>query len=404
VSSAGRIKLGAVLAVVVTSGALAPAAAVGALRHHHHAPSAAQLAQSKREVAAREHQVRVLAHKVGVAQASLQQLNVQAEVAFEAYNEAKVKLATARRAVHTAHVVLTGANVQVAKGQRRATNFAKAAYESGGLSRLSAYLKPGGAAQLVSRVGAIDAISSSEHATLERLQAAQIYQRVVSNQAEAVQGKASRAAAVATRAKTVAQAAVARQTSVLAGLHHQQARLRNLLASAKSQASALEQAHLAALARARRRAAQQATPTPPSHSPYSGSSGSTAGTVSATTALAAVHDAESQIGKPYEWGAAGPSTYDCSGLVMWAYAQVGVHLDHWTGDQWNEGAHVSRTELQPGDLVFFAYNTSDPSTIHHVGLYVGNGQMVDAPYTGVDVRYDSAFRSDYIGAVRPYQR
>jgi cell wall-associated NlpC family hydrolase len=89
---------------------------------------------------------------------------------------------------------------------------------------------------------------------------------------------------------------------------------------------------------------------------------------------------------------------------MWAYDQVGVHLDHWTHDQWVEGAHISRADLRPGDLVFFAYNTSDPSTIHHVGMYVGNGEMVDAPFTGADVRYDSVLRPDYIGAVRPYQR
>jgi cell wall-associated NlpC family hydrolase len=81
-----------------------------------------------------------------------------------------------------------------------------------------------------------------------------------------------------------------------------------------------------------------------------------------------------------------------------------VHLDHFTGDQWNEGAHISRNQLRPGDLVFFATNTSDPSTIHHVGMYVGGGEMVDAPFTGADVRYDSMDRPDYIGAVRPYQR
>jgi cell wall-associated NlpC family hydrolase len=89
---------------------------------------------------------------------------------------------------------------------------------------------------------------------------------------------------------------------------------------------------------------------------------------------------------------------------MWAYDQVGVHLEHFTGDQWTEGAHVSQSELRPGDLVFFATNTADPSTIHHVGMYVGNGEMVDAPFTGANVRYDPAFRSDYIGAVRPYQQ
>ena len=98
---------------------------------------------------------------------------------------------------------------------------------------------------------------------------------------------------------------------------------------------------------------------------------------------------------------AGPDSFDCSGLAQYVWGKAGVYLAHYTGDQWNEGTHVSRDQLEPGDLVFFAYNTSEPSTIHHVGVYVGGGQMIDAPYTGVDVRKEPAFRSDYIGAVRP---
>jgi cell wall-associated NlpC family hydrolase len=117
-----------------------------------------------------------------------------------------------------------------------------------------------------------------------------------------------------------------------------------------------------------------------------------------------VNAAESQIGKPYQWGAAGPDSYDCSGLVMWSYAQVGVHVDHWTGDQWNEGAHISLAALRPGDLLFFATDTSDPNTIHHVGMYIGSGEMVEAPYTGANVRISNAFRPDLIGAVRFYNR
>jgi cell wall-associated NlpC family hydrolase len=118
-------------------------------------------------------------------------------------------------------------------------------------------------------------------------------------------------------------------------------------------------------------------------------------------AATAVAWAKAELGKPYVWGAAGPNSFDCSGLAMFVWAKAGVQLEHFTGDQWNEGTHVSQSQLEPGDLVFFAYNTSDPGTIHHVGIYVGGGQMIDAPYTGVDVRYDPAFRSDYIGAVRP---
>lgn len=408
-SAAHRRRWGAAIAALtvsvalITSGLL-PAPAMGA-GGRHHAPSAAAIARSQHQVARREHEVQIAAQKVGTAEHALNALNVTAEVAVEAYDGAQVKLATAQRAVHTAHVVLASADAQVAKGQAKANEFAKAAYETGGLSSLSAYLEPGGPSQLVSRVGAIDAIATSVHITVQQLTAAKIYQAVVSRQAEAVQTRAAAAARVAATAKAKAVAAFHRQHAVLGGLRRQQSRLRSLLAGARSTASRLEREHLVALARARRlAAAQQPAAASQAGSPFAGQSSSTAGTVSAGTASAALRNAESQIGKPYQWGAAGPDSYDCSGLVLWSYAKVGVHLDHWTGDQWNEGAHVSRTQLRAGDLVFFANNTSDPSTIHHVGMYVGNGQMVDAPFTGANVRYDSAFRSDYIGAVRPYQR
>jgi peptidoglycan DL-endopeptidase CwlO len=102
----------------------------------------------------------------------------------------------------------------------------------------------------------------------------------------------------------------------------------------------------------------------------------------------------SKVGDMYLWGAAGPDRFDCSGLVMWAYAHVGIQLDHFTGDQWNEGVHISRSQLQPGDLVFFFPD------IGHVGLYVGNGLMVDAPQTGQPVQVQPVFWSAYVGAVR----
>jgi cell wall-associated NlpC family hydrolase len=401
--SARRLRWGVAIAALVTSVALVPTPAVAS---HGSGPSAGAVAQSKREVASREHQVAIAANEVAQAKLALDRLNVSAEVAFEAYDNARVKLHAARHAVGTAHRVLALATRQVARGQARVSKFVTAAYESGGLSTISAYLAPGGPAQLVSRVGTINAISASEHTTLEQLDAARIYQAVVSRQAEAVEANAAADAVVANRAKVAALAAVKRQTTLLAGLRSQRAHLRALLSRARTHASRVEHERLEAIVRARAAAAARAAAShasgPPS--PYSTESGSTAGTVSASTASTALRDAESQIGKAYQWGAAGPNTYDCSGLVLWAYGHVGVHLEHFTGDQWNEGAHISRDQLRPGDLVFFATNTSDPATIHHVGLYVGGGEMVDAPFTGADVRYDSMDRPDYIGAVRPYQR
>jgi cell wall-associated NlpC family hydrolase len=108
----------------------------------------------------------------------------------------------------------------------------------------------------------------------------------------------------------------------------------------------------------------------------------------------ALRYALTRIGDPYVWGAAGPNEFDCSGLVMWAYARVGISLEHFTGDQWNEGMHIPRSQLEPGDLVFFFQD------IGHVGLYIGNGEMVDAPTFGQDVQIQPVMWSVYVGAVR----
>ncbi|HYI44282.1 MAG TPA: NlpC/P60 family protein [Actinomycetota bacterium] len=112
-------------------------------------------------------------------------------------------------------------------------------------------------------------------------------------------------------------------------------------------------------------------------------------------AQVAVEAALSQVGKPYQWGAAGPDSYDCSGLTMWAWAQAGVGLPHNSGAQYSATVRVDQSDLASGDLMFFG------SPIHHVAMYIGNGQMVEAPYSGQTVRVVSASRSDYVGAGRP---
>jgi cell wall-associated NlpC family hydrolase len=108
----------------------------------------------------------------------------------------------------------------------------------------------------------------------------------------------------------------------------------------------------------------------------------------------ALRAALTKLGDPYVWGAAGPTTFDCSGLTMWAYAQVGINLPHFTGSQWNAGTHVSRDQLQPGDLVFFY------SDLHHMGMYIGNGMMVHAPHTGDVVRIAPMAGRPFAGGVR----
>ncbi len=116
----------------------------------------------------------------------------------------------------------------------------------------------------------------------------------------------------------------------------------------------------------------------------------TANTVGAQALQAAL----TRLGDPYVWGAAGPGQFDCSGLVVWAYAQEGIALPHYTGNLWNSGVHVARDDLEPGDLVFFF------ADISHVGIYIGNGMMIDAPDFGEVVRVEPVYWSAFVGAVR----
>ncbi|MDX6364769.1 MAG: hypothetical protein QOC85_3790 [Streptomyces sp.] len=101
---------------------------------------------------------------------------------------------------------------------------------------------------------------------------------------------------------------------------------------------------------------------------------------------AAIAFALGELGKPYVWGGTGPNTYDCSGLMLRAFQAAGINLPRVAREQFYAGGHVPISQAQPGDLLFYATDASDPATIHHVVLYMGNGQMVEAPYTGQSVR------------------
>ena len=101
---------------------------------------------------------------------------------------------------------------------------------------------------------------------------------------------------------------------------------------------------------------------------------------------AAIQFALGEVGKPYVWGATGPETYDCSGLIMRAFQSAGINLPRVSRQQFYSGGHVPVAQAQPGDLLFYATDPSDPATIHHVVLYMGDGSMVEAPYSGEQVR------------------
>ena len=221
-------------------------------------------------------------------------------------------------------------------------------------------------------------------------------------QAAAAAAAAAEAARVAAEQESQRRAAAA-AAEAAAAAQRQAARDAQAAAARQAAQAAAAQAAAAQAAAARSAATKPAPPrpaAPPAASPptpaYSGSIGEQV-----------VAAAKKWLGTKYVWAggnAKGPTGggFDCSGLMLYAYAQVGINMPHYSGYQYYEGARVAKSDLRPGDLVFFAHNTSDPKTIHHVAMYIGDGQMIEAPYTGSWVRIVPLRTNEYIGASRPY--
>jgi cell wall-associated NlpC family hydrolase len=306
------------------------------------------------------------AQQLAAAKAALDRLDAQAEHAAERYNKARLDLASAQRTAVSAQARLARADAELAGLRTQVSNFAAAAYRGQDLSSffVIANSDPG---ELLDRVSTLQAVSRSQQDTLAELARA----RHAQVQAQADASAALAAAQDTTRELKVQKAAVQRAAQ-------QQMRIVTALRSKQA-------AELQARARAAAAAAASLAVAPAAPPVVRGSGG----------AAVAVQWAYKELGKPYVYGAAGPDAFDCSGLTQYVWAKAGVYLSHYTGAQWNEGQHVSRDQLQPGDLVFFG------SDLHHMGLYIGNGQMIEAPHTGAYVRIASYDRPDYAGAVRP---
>lgn len=118
-------------------------------------------------------------------------------------------------------------------------------------------------------------------------------------------------------------------------------------------------------------------------------------------AAAAIDAAKTQLGKPYQWGATGPATFDCSGLTGWAYHQAGLDLPRTSRQQWFTGPHPDLGALAPGDLLFWGTRPGDPQSIHHVAMYLGGGMMIAAPHTGANVQIQPVYLDDFFGVTRP---
>jgi cell wall-associated NlpC family hydrolase len=247
---------------------------------------------------------------------------------------------------------------------------ARSAYTGEGLGEFQAMLSSDSADEFVDRVATLQTIAEHQNGVLERAAAASLTAR----QAQAAAEQAT------AEAQAQFDAVTAKQAELESQVAEYQAAFDAL--SAREQRAAIEAAASHGQDRASRGERTEVAPAGPI-------------VASSQAAQIAVDTAMAQRGKPYVWAASGPGSFDCSGLVQYAYAAAGIGLPHSSRMQSGMGAPVSRDQLQPGDLVFFY------SPVSHVGIYVGNGLMVHAPTPGDVVKVaDIDSMGGYAGARR----
>lgn len=307
----------------------------------------------------------------------------------ERYNGARIELARSLQRVSAAVQAATVSQRQLARSRRFLAKFVVQQYQQPTFSRVVALMNSSSTGDYLSRMDTLSFLTRNRA-------------RIVSDH-ETAKLRANTAAAVAKR-----ELAAARANSI--ALAAQRQTLQARIADYRQRLAELTAAQRAALLAApppsvpKPAASTFSTPTPPSATTPDASKPSAlkpAPTVSGASgasaaAQTAVKAALAQLGKPYRFATAGPSTFDCSGLTMVAWAAAGMSIPHQSSAQYQLGSSVLADQLAPGDLVFFYQD------LHHVGLYIGNGQMVHAPTEGdvVKVTAVSVFGSEYVGARR----
>jgi cell wall-associated NlpC family hydrolase len=399
-------RVGPLAAVVIALAFVAEFGAPAYADRSH--PSAQEVARAKVAATAKAEQAGQAKARLVLADQKLVALRAQTDAAIAAFQVAQGKLALAQRAAARAAIALQGADQQVFTQRRTISAVVTAAYRGGGdLAMVSTLMSSKTPETFLESAGAMNTISSRQSDALGRLRALRVVQQLAQQEAASALATVKASADAAAKARANAERLVSSQQSQVVAIAGQKVSLERQASSLKSVASDLarQRAENLAAARAAADAARkrrelnkgggvaQENPTAVTGGPRPAAT--------AAQGLIALDYAKRQLGKPYEWGAAGPNSFDCSGLTMQSWASAGIGIDHWSVAQYGEGDHVARADLRAGDLVFFATDTSDASTIHHVGIYAGNGMMINAPHTGANVRYDPAFRSDYIGATRP---
>src|SRR5205807_999853 len=313
-----------------------------------------------------------------------QQIDQQGErisVLDEQYNRAHLKLQSTQASLSKAQADLASADARFNQVRGRLSQAAVSAYMHGGNTRLVDELVRSDGRDLPVRRQYVETAAAGERQALDDLKAARQDLGALRSKLQANQKDAKAANDKLSADRNALNKAVAGQEALLNSVQGE-------LATLIAQKQAADAAAAARRAAAELAARQTARPTRSSSVPLGPPPPVGHG------ASAAVATAEAQIGKPYVYGAAGPDSFDCSGLTMYAWNAGGVSLSHSSQSQYSETTHVSGADMQPGDLLFYY------SDIHHVAMYVGGGMMVEAPHTGANVR-EVPVRDGYVGVGRP---
>jgi peptidoglycan DL-endopeptidase CwlO len=326
--------------------------------------------------------------------AEVQQLDADLEQTVEAWHYANIELDKIDVDLESNARHLVAAKKSLIVAQKRIATRLRDLYVKGnGDSALEVLLGASSLEDVITRLDAIERVSHQDARVLGEVKT--FRREVETRRARLQKAREDQARLVAERAaqKSSIESRLAEREQMLASVKDEIVRLQ-----AEERA---RQARLAAEARARAEAAelalQQAQDT--ADGAYSGSFVDTySGDVPAARYSQVVSIALQYLGIPYVWGGSSPSTgFDCSGFIMYVYAQVGVYLPHHAASQFNYGTPVSREQLEAGDLVFF-------NGLGHAGIYIGGGQFVHAPHTGDVVKisslYDSWYAATWVGGRR----
>ncbi len=343
-----------------------------------------------------------IASDIAAAKARLAALQDQTEQISEAYNAAQIDLADAQRRASAARNAASTAQNKLAQQKLAVSTLARSMYMNAGQGTLTTFVAAGDPQAFLDQASTLSQVAASRAQVVDTLKAATKTARDAARAADTAERAAKKQADAVGGKRDQILAAVSQQSALIAQLQDEQARLvaqrQAELARAAEAQRAAAQAQLAQAQADQQSLASEAAATAasaPSTAPARKAAASEPPPPPSGDAVStAIAWARREMGKPYVYGAAGPDTFDCSGLTMYVYGKAGISLPHYTGSQWNAGRHVSRDQLQPGDLVFFY------SDLHHVGLYIGGGQMIDAPHSGAYVEQVPVWWDLYQGAVR----